>query len=330
MLKVKSLFLNFVTLALYCLSLLTALILIFSIVVPYSDAMLTIKYILFALPRYWLICICVILAALWSRLTMWQKYTLPFIVTVSFYYLDFQVNINTNAPNTSNLPSFTLVTANIGEGVELSRLALLIKYYDPDAIAFQEAKNIKSYKIFDTYPFKDCKGNLCFISKYKFKKVNSLGNSLFNGYGDLAAFYEFKINNHNVNLANVHFPTVRRAFSDHNSLDTVHSNRVISASLISEWAEKETNVIISGDFNMTVTDNLYRRNFNQFKNVISDFSVGFNNTFDYKYRGFSVPGVRVDHILLSKNFSIEQAATLNSLGGDHRPVLSKFTLIDHK
>ena len=330
MLKVKDLFLNFVTLALYCLSLFTALILIFSIVAPYSDTMLTIKYILFALPHYWLICICIILAALWPRLATWKKYTLPLIFVMSFYYLDFQVNINTQAPNTNNLPSFTLVTANIGEGVELSRLALLIKYYDPDAIAFQEAKNIKSYKVFDTYPFKDCKGNLCFISKHKFKKVNSLGNSLFNGYGDLAAFYEFNINNHNVNLANVHFPTVRRAFSDHNSLDTVHSNRVISASLISEWAEKETNAIIAGDFNMTVTDNLYRRNFNQFKNVISDFAMGFNNTFDYKYRGFSVPGVRVDHILLSKSFSIEQATILDNLGGDHRPVLSKFTLTDYK
>ncbi|MFT6247883.1 MAG: endonuclease/exonuclease/phosphatase (EEP) superfamily protein YafD [Cognaticolwellia sp.] len=326
MLKVKDLFLNLITLSMFWLSLLAALVIIFSAIAPNSDAMLTIKYILFALPRYWFIFICMLLAMLWSRLTTLKKYSLPLIFAVSVYYLDFQMNINTDTKNTTNLPSFTLVTANLGEGVELSRLASLIKYYNPDAFVFQEATNLKNFKVFDGYPFKDCRGNLCFISKHKFKKVNFLGNSLFVGYGDLAAFYELNINNSNVNLANVHFPTVRRAFSDPSSLDVVHANRVISASLLSEWAEIKTNAIIAGDFNMTVTDNLYRRNFNKFQNVITDFGFGFNNTFDFNYRGLSVPGVRIDHILLSKSFNIEQATTLDNLGGDHRPVLSKFTL----
>ena len=77
---------------------------------------------------------------------------------------------------------------------------------------------------------------------------------------------------------------------------------------------------------MTVTDNLYRRNFIEYQNAITDYGVGFNNTFTYKYRGFSIPGVRVDHILFSTEFAIEKAIILERLGGDHRPVLSKFTV----
>ena len=77
---------------------------------------------------------------------------------------------------------------------------------------------------------------------------------------------------------------------------------------------------------MTVTDNLYQRYFTEYKNAVTDFGGGFNNTFDYKYRGFSLLGVRIDHILMSKEFTIEKASILESLGGEHRPVLSKFTV----
>jgi hypothetical protein len=324
MLVKKKLALNIVIQTLYYFTLFTALIIVFSGIFPHSDALLTVKYILFFLPRYWFIFFCLLLSTQWRHFNTFNKYALPFIVATSFYYLDFQVNINKQ--NRQNLASYTLVSANLGEGVELDRLASLIRFYKPDAFTFQESPNFNNSEVFKDYPFKDCRGHLCFISKYEFKMVNFLSYSIFNGYGNWAVFYEVKINNTKVNIANVHLPTVRHAFNNFSRFNEVHSSRVLSSSILNEWASLKENVIISGDFNMTVTDNLYQRNFTEYQNAISDFGMGFNNTFDYIYRGFSIPGVRIDHILFSGGYAIEQASVLGSLGGDHRPVLSKFTL----
>ena len=228
--------------------------------------------------------------------------------------------------NTNNLNSYTLVSANLGEGAELERLEYLIRLYNPDIFTFQESQNLSNFKTFKDYPFKDCRGHLCFISKHEFKMMNYLEHSMFNGYGYWAVFYEVEINNIKVNIANVHLPTVRRVFSNYRKFDDIHSSRVISASILNQWASMKQNVIIAGDFNMTVADNLYQRNFTEYQNAITDYGIGFNITFDYIYKGFTIPGVRVDHILFSSEYIIEQASVLDSLGGDHRPVLSTFTL----
>jgi endonuclease/exonuclease/phosphatase family metal-dependent hydrolase len=320
----KKLYLNIVIQTLYWFVLLTALLIIFFTIFPDNDALLTIKYILFSLPRYWFIFLCLLISTQWRYLKTFNKYALPFIIATSFYYLDFQININEK--NNQNLNSYTLITANLGEGAELNRLEDLIRFNAPDILVFQEAKNLTGFGAFKDYPFKDCRGHLCFISKYEFKMVNFLEYSMFNGYGYWATIYEVKIKNNKVNIANVHLPTVRKVFSNFSNFDDIHSSRVISASILNQWASLKKNVIIAGDFNMTVTDNLYQRNFTGYQNAITDYGVGFNNTFDYIYRGFSIPGVRVDHILFSGDYIIEQASILASLGGDHRPVLSTFII----
>ena len=326
MLKIKKSYLNILTQTLYCFLFLTTLAIVLSKIFPHSDALLTLKYIGFSLPRYWFIFCCLLLATQWKRLNVLKKYSFPLIIATSFYYLDFQLNIMPKDVNTNNLNSYTLVSANLGEGVELERLEYLIRLYNPDIFTFQESQNLSNFKTFKDYPFKDCRGHLCFISKHEFKMMNYLEHSMFNGYGNWAVFYEVEINNIKVNIANVHLPTVRRVFSNYRKFDDIHSSRVISASILNQWASMKQNVIIAGDFNMTVADNLYQRNFTEYQNAITDYGIGFNITFDYIYKGFTIPGVRVDHILFSSEYIIEQASVLDSLGGDHRPVLSTFTL----
>lgn len=291
-----------------------------------NEFFLPLQYIIFFLPSYWFIFPTLLLVILRKNLSKTKKYTLIFLIFLSFFLLDFQVNIDSNMTKPSQGKTYTLVTANIGEGIELSQLEALVKYYHPDFFIFQEAGSLNNLKTFANYPFIDCEGNLCLLSKYNFKKINFLNNSMFNGYGNWASFYEIELNTSKVSLANIHLPSVRRGFSDLDNILNTHTNRVIAANIINEWATSKENVIIAGDFNMTVTDNLYRRNFIEYQNAISDFGMGFNNTFTYKYRGFSIPGVRVDHILFSTEFAIEKAIILERLGGDHRPVLSKFIL----
>ncbi|MDO6506831.1 endonuclease/exonuclease/phosphatase family protein [Colwellia sp. 4_MG-2023] len=239
------------------------------------------------------------------------------------------MNINTKVAFKQKNPTFTLVSINIGEGIELKHLMSVMRFHDPDIFTLQEAGRITNIDKLDSYPFQDCKGNLCLISKYPFEKINSFNNDMYKGYGDWAAFYKIDINGVQINMANVHFPSVRRIFPRFDGIKDIHQNRTLSALLIENWAQSKQNVIIAGDFNMSVIEGIYQQTFKKYQNALSDKGNGFNNTVDYKYKGIGLPSVRIDHILLSQNFNIEKALVLEALGGDHYPILSSISLKEH-
>lgn len=313
----------------YFLTITVAIFSFFLFLFPKSDVLLPFQYVLFFTPRYFYFFVVLYLFCQWKNATNIKRAVLTSLMLISIYLLDIQININTQNNDTKNSSTFTLVSVNIGEGIELSHLMSLIKYHDPDIFTLQEASRITNINKLEGYPFQDCKGNLCLISKYPFEKINSLNNKMYKGYGDWAAFYEVEINGTLVNIANVHFPSVRAIFPRFNGIADIHENRVLSALLIDDWAQSKQNVIISGDFNMSVTEGTYQRTFKKYQNALSDVGNGFNHTVDYKYKGLALPGIRVDHILMSKGFNIQKAEVLETLGGDHYPVLSKISLEMH-
>lgn len=313
----------------YLLAIVVGIFSCFLIIFPSSNALLPLQYILFFTPRYFYFFVVLYLCFQWRKATNIKKIILTSLMFISIYLLDIQININTQGNAVQKSPTFTLVSANIGEGIELSHLMSVIKFHNPDIFTLQEASRITNIDKLAGYPFQDCKGNLCLISKYPFKKVNSLNNDMFKGYGDWSAFYEIDINGTLVNIVNVHFPSVRSIFPRFYGIKNIHQNRVLSALLIDDWAQSKKNVIIAGDFNMSVTEGTYQRTFTKYLNALSHSGTGFNNTVDYKYRGFSLPGIRIDHILLSQEFNIQKAIVLETLGGDHYPILSKIAFKEH-
>ncbi|PCI57698.1 MAG: hypothetical protein COB45_02600 [Gammaproteobacteria bacterium] len=311
---------------LYWITLLITIPIAITLIVPETEYLLLFQYFILFLPRYWYILLCLLLIIFFKKLTKIQRYSLPFLLLVSFFYLDIQVNFGQNNLNQNHDAPFTMVTANLGEGVEMASIKALVKFYNPDILLFQEAGHLTNIEALSNYPFKDCKGNLCFISKYEFTNEVHLENSMFNGYGYWAAFYEVTLKNTKIHFANIHLPSIRRVFNNFSNVKDIHENRAIAAGILKEWASSKKNMIIAGDFNMSVIDTLYKQNFSTYINAVSSIGHGFNNTVDYKYRGFSVPGIRVDHILSSQQFSLKKAIVLETLGGDHYPVLSKLSL----
>lgn len=312
---------------LYWVALFITLAVAITIFAPKTEHLILWQYIILFSPRYSYLFLCLFLLAVSHKLSKIQRYSLPLFFLVGYFYIDIQINFSEGTLDDKN--AITLVTANLGEGSKQPKIEALIKFYNPDILLLQEAGHLAALKVFKEYPFRDCKGNLCFISKYKFTNKEYLDSAMFSGYGKWAAFYEIELNKTKVNIANIHFPSVRKVFNNFNEVNNVHENRIIAAGIINEWASTKSNVIIAGDFNMSVSDSLYRRKLLSYKNAISSVGHGFNTTVDYKYRGFSVPGIRVDHILLSKEFNIEKAIVLETLGGDHYPVLSKVSFNGH-
>ena len=312
---------------LYWVALFITLAVAITIFAPKTEHLILWQYIILFSPRYSYLFLCLFLLAVSHKLSKIQRYSLPLFFLVGYFYIDIQINFSEGTLDDKN--AITLVTANLGEGSKQPKIEALIKFYNPDILLLQEAGHLAALKVFKEYPFRDCKGNLCFISKYKFTNKEYLDSAMFSGYGKWAAFYEIELNKTKVNIANIHFPSVRKVFNNFNEVNNVHENRIIAAGIINEWASTKSNVIIAGDFNMSVSDSLYRQKLSSYKNAISSVGNGFNATVDYKYRGISVPGIRVDHILLSKEFNIEKARVLETLGGDHYPVLSKVSFNGH-
>ena len=127
---------------------------------------------------------------------------------------------------------------------------------------------------------------------------------------------------------NVHLATPRNIISDllHRSINwrsirLFRENKSLQTSLLKTWADNQPQFIMAGDFNMTLNESLYHDDFSSYQNAIDEAGFGLNYT---KYTSWH--GVRIDHVLSSNNIIINSAKVMPSLGGDHRAVITTFSL----
>ena len=81
-------------------------------------------------------------------------------------------------------------------------------------------------------------------------------------------------------------------------------------------AESIGPVIVAGDFNMPVDSALYERYWSGLQNAFSIAGLGYGQT---KFTRFY--GIRIDHVLASREWQILTARVGPNLGGDHRPLV---------
>jgi len=289
---------------------------------PSESVVLTFKYILLFAPRWLLFLGLLILLFLWKYLSKVQKYLLPLFFFVSIKHLDFGMNFDQNI-NVGQYKKIKIITANIGEGGQVSRIKLLLKYYQPDILLLQDANKLSLKKLATNYSFFECVGELCIMSKYPFKGTNQLTRSIFGGWGSFAIFYKVQIGESTINIANVHLQSVHsllvdiaKSNVDFSEVEEVEDNKRIETAILSSWITSNPYSIVAGDFNMPVEENIYQENFSSINNALNDGGVGFNYTIQtYGLR------LRIDHVLFSNHFDLIDAQVIESLGGDHLPVM---------
>ena len=243
-------------------------------------------------------------------------------------YLDFQLPDIVGFQEGEST-SIKLVTVNMGEGSKLSKLKQVVKYYHPDLLLLQEIRINAVKDLQSNYTYIDCEAGLCLLSKYPFERVASLSRAMLNGYGHFAMSYQLTVNGNQINLSNVHFETPREIL-----LDIIKSrslsfkaknkaeNRQIEASLVGDTIRAKKNVVIAGDFNMPDDDPIYKNNFSWLTNALNESGFGFNHTKYIDWQGMPLFSFRIDHIIYSKNITARNVEVLDSLGGDHRPVMA--------
>jgi endonuclease/exonuclease/phosphatase family metal-dependent hydrolase len=279
-------------------------------------------------PRWWLITLIVILSFFCRYFALYQRYTLPFLLYISFVYLDFQLPDIPDSPEGKST-TFKIVTANMGEGSQLAKLQQVIKYYRPDILILQEIKVKSIEKINENYAYSDCEGGLCLLSIYPFERTISLNRVILNGYGNFANSYQVSIKGHQINLSNIHFETPREVLLDIIKSRALSSrgkakakNRQLEAAIFADTIKYNANLVIAGDFNMPDDDPIYQSNFSWLTNALNESGFGLNHTQYINWQGIPFLSFRIDHILYSKNIIAQSVEVLDSLGGDHRPVMA--------
>jgi len=289
---------------------------------PATGIILIVKYILLFSPRWLLLLGLLFLLFFWKHLTKAQRYLLPLLFLISIQYLNFGMHFYPKT-NTEIGKKIKIITANIGEGGKTSKIKLLLKYYQPDILLLQDAQGFVLKNLSVDYKYSECLGELCIISKHSFEQTNKLSRSIVGGWGNSAVFYKLSIGGNIINLANVHLQSVHsllidiaKRSVDFSELKKVENNKRIETGILSAWIIGEPNSIIAGDFNMPIEENIYNDNFSTINNALSDAGFGFNYTL--KTYGLRL---RIDHVLFNEHFNVVDAQVIESLGGDHLPVM---------
>ncbi|MBA6265149.1 endonuclease/exonuclease/phosphatase family protein [Colwellia sp. Bg11-12] len=295
---------------------------------PSFDSLILPKYLLLFGPRWWLLGVVLFILIGWFVLSKRQKITFFILILLSLNYLDFQLPqfFHGNAVG----KEIKIISANIGGGGSKEVIQLLVASEEPDILLLQEALKINLNELLGKSYTSECFSGLCIASKYGFENIAVLDRKLFGGWGQFARFYKIDISGKEVLLANIHLETPRSAlmgaiygYFDFDLAKRIESNREYEANLLKSWLDNKSNTIIAGDFNMPEDDNLFQRNFSELNNAIGKKGIGFNYT-----KHTSWHGVRIDHILFTDDFQINDVQTIDFLKGDHRPVVATLIMGD--
>lgn len=298
------------------------------------DVLIIPQYILLFLPRWWLVTYLFVLVFLWRFLSKTQRYAIPLLFIVAIDYLDFQLP-NIFETNDSYSLKLKIVSVNLGEGSKISALKQLIYYYQPDIILMQEITEKDLEGVADDFLVKDCVSGLCVASKLPITKISSLNRRILNSWGDFAAFYELKIQDSVIDLVNVHLETPRSVLLDILKTGELSSrsiikdeNRNLEASLLNSVLPRDKSIVMAGDFNMPDDDPIYVSQFSWLNNAFNEYGFGLNHTQYINWQGIPFLSFRIDHILFSNDLEMSNVKVLESLGGDHRPIMATLSVMN--
>lgn len=267
-------------------------------------------------------------------------------------------NSNEIAPPSSE--NIRILSFNMGGSRDLEAIKSYIEKIKPDIMIIQETRDFRVEKITASNWSIHCAKLLCTASRFplKFKQKFTRENPKKGGFAGINHEITLKptnavseqgtgdkINDRAISktakdkdseprgivlsVFNVHLDTPRKAIEAllqlNKSTDHILNNnylyRAKESDKITQALKMQDNIIVAGDFNMTVNDPIYRKYWSQYQNAFSSTGSGFGFT---KYTSWH--GIRIDHILLQSKFKIQQTFVGPSFGGDHRPVIADISL----
>lgn len=227
-----------------------------------------------------------------------------------------------------------VLTCNIDGKRDLRRLSNYVARTQPDIIAMQEVASETQSALSEIFtPDKwniSFTGGLGLVSRFKIINVETKDRKVLGGWGSFTTRYELKTPYGIIQFFNVHLETPRQGIEAMMSnglgglpeMERVTVLQDRESQIASQWIEKYKNVLIAGDFNMSIANPIYKRYWSLFTDAFSSGGVGFGYTKFTRWHG-----VRIDHILRDGNWKILSADVGPDVGSDHRPVIADLQFI---
>lgn len=171
-------------------------------------------------------------------------------------------------------------------------------------------------------------GSLCFLSRYPIRSATTMERESIRraGGSGLVARYEVEVDGSVVLVSNLHLDTPRaglapiregRVFEGVERLYEKETLREIESRLARRLVDDGAGPHIAlGDFNMPVESVIFRRHWGDLRNAFSRAGIGFGAT---RINGWI--RVRIDHVLVTRDWVVLAARTGRSEGSDHRPLV---------
>jgi len=274
-------------------------------------------------------------ARLW-KIALIQILLIPFILVA---IMRFEFNIGDPVDRDTE-KTITVLSMNTGKDWETARplnvekFLTLLRDVNPDIIALQEAGSPGLLERIQR-EFPDQLWHGVFESEFSLMSRLPLSGepTVWKEGRRAISKYQIAGESYVINYYNVHLMTPRYGL-DH--LREKGLAGVQEVKRTTEYHEKESrlssqmiwpdrNVIISGDFNLTISHPIYRAYWAGFTNAFSRRGVGFGRTKDFPFHGLK--GFRIDHILVDQNWEVVNAFVGPPLDSDHRPVIATLRFI---
>ncbi|MEM6604533.1 MAG: endonuclease/exonuclease/phosphatase family protein [Pseudomonadota bacterium] len=273
----------------------------------------------------------IVLVLVRGTLTRWM--TAVALALATLFFFEFQVPILKSGDDPGI--RIRIATYNIGNGpVDPKKLLSWFRNTNLDALLLQETQSLKLTRDIPAGLNYVCGGRLCVLTQHRIKKLQNLNRQAFEGgWGSYVARFDLEIAGIVLGLYNVHLNTprhelefIRGRVEGVKKAARLYTLRKLESQLASAMVEQHpqqrSHVIIAGDFNLAQRGAIYRSYWSEYTNAFDEAGLGLGATKETR-----LLGARIDHILVNDQLQVNDAAVMESLGGDHNPLVVELTLL---
>jgi endonuclease/exonuclease/phosphatase family metal-dependent hydrolase len=225
-----------------------------------------------------------------------------------------------------------MMTANIGDGVNLDLLRSQLRLANPDVITFQEAPS-RLLEVLDEkgWSWQSSRG-LVVGSRFPILQTDHFEGSIVGRYHDNGLRVNVRTPVGDVWICCVYLDSPRNGFeslmvtrrgifgADEMRKNTQHRSEL--SQLVSKWvSEVDGPTIVAGDMNQPPESYFQRRDWSSWRDAYATVGLGYGHTWFSSWHG-----IRIDHVLFDNHWSATSCRVAGITGGDHRPVVADLVL----
>jgi vancomycin resistance protein VanJ len=220
-----------------------------------------------------------------------------------------------------------VMTCNNGSGGSRRALVKCIRTTKPDLIILQESRALLEIppELGEGWQSATV-GSVLIYSRFPIVHSETLESDRFRNGNRPAGRCDIETPKGVVHVVGVHLETPREGlqrvihigWKGARRMETITRVRRTESELSSQMAaDCPGPTIVAGDFNMPVDSAIYQQYWSGWQNAFSTAGLGFGDT---KNAGYF--RMRIDHVLVSRDWRVRNAWVGPNLGGDHRPVIA--------